>query len=151
LKDNDFKVDKDGNDACGAAFSHYKTNRTAKNLFFGYAAGNDIKNFFRKEFKPKADKMYVQPYPLIQDGKLYLCLPKDGHPGSLNAIRKSTASGLRWLVYEEGSELINFVGSKSHASSLIQRLIGMGINITNLQALKKEFSSLRMAKRSSDE
>lgn len=151
LKDKGFDIDKEGNQACADAYLHFKANRTTSNLFYGYATSASIKNFFRKEFKPKADKMFVQPYPLIQDGKLYLCLPKDGHPGSLNAIRKTTGSSLRWLVYDEDSELINFVGSKPQASSVIQRLIGLGINITNLKQLKKEFMSLRMAKRGEDE
>lgn len=147
LKDQEFEVDKEGNQACAEAFLHFRQNKTMPNLFFGYASSANIRNFFRKEFKPKADKMYIQPYPLIQDGKLYLCLPKNGHPGSVNAIRKAQASGLKWLVYDEDSELINFVSTKSQASALIQKIVSLGINIRNVKALKKQFMSLRMAVR----
>lgn len=147
LKDHGFSVDQAGNDACAEAYLHFKKNKSQADKFFGFSTSIGIKNFFRKEFKPKADKNYVMPYPLIQDGKLYICLPKQGHPGSLAAIRKTSNLLLKWLSYDAGSELIHFVGSKPEASSVIQGLLKLGIVLPNIASLKEEFKALRMVKK----
>lgn len=145
-KDLEFEIDKIGNEACKNAFLHFKANKGSGINFMGVASKNDLKNFYRMEFKPNPSKSHIKPYPMYQDNRLYLCLPKVGHPGSTAAIQKGRISGLQWYSYDAGEDLIFFTPKKSEASSLIQSILREGIVITNMKVLKEKFSKLRVVR-----
>lgn len=137
-------IPKENSAACLAAYSHFKANRTNSTKFYGLANENHIRNFYRIDFRPNPDKMKIFPYPLIQDGALWIALPKKGHPGSLYAMRKAMIPGLKWLVFDAEAELIAFTPRKEKASQLIKTLLKEGVHITNLKQLAKKFRSLRL-------
>lgn len=143
-----FTWDKSNNEACLAAYQHWKANVTTGTDFYGLAFEQDIKNFYRMEFKPNPDKTHINPYPLIQDGQLYLALPATGQPGSRSAIAKTVGiPTVRWLQYESDTELIAFVARKEKAKALVESLVNQeGIEVTNLKELVREINKLKIAR-----
>lgn len=138
------KMPKENSDACHKTFLHFKTNKNNAVRFYGMANQNNIRNFYRMLFKPTPDKMFIQPYPLIQDDALWIALPANGHPGSLNAMRKAPVSGLKWWKFDSDAEMIAFTPRKEAASSLIKTLLKEGVVISNLEELSKKFKKLRV-------
>jgi hypothetical protein len=142
-----FVWDKSNNEACHAAWAHWKANVQTGTNFYGVAFEQDFKNFYRMEFKPNADKTHINPYPLIQDELLYLALPAVGQPGSKLAIRKSmTLPAVKWMEYEANTELIAFVARKEKALALIESLQKQGFEIPNLKELIRDIRRLRIAR-----
>jgi hypothetical protein len=142
-----FVWDKSNNEACHAAWAHWKANVQTGTNFYGVAFEQDFKNFYRMEFKPNADKTHINPYPLIQDELLHLALPAVGQPGSKLAIRKSmTLPAVKWMEYEANTELIAFVARKEKALALIESLQKQGFEIPNLKELIRDIRRLRIAR-----
>jgi intein/homing endonuclease len=146
LKEKGFEVDKPNSYACFKAFEHFKANRQTGTDFYGVANQFEIKNFYRTEFKPNPSRTHVNPYPLIQDGELYLALPKNGQPGSIDAMRKVRVPGLKWFEYSSDSELVAFTPRKDQALALIKSLLKEGVRILEIEKLKSEFKKLRLAR-----
>ena len=100
-----------------------------------------------QEFKPNPDKMHINPYPMIQDGRLYLALPIDGQPGTKNAISpKARIPEIKWIEYDPKEELIVFTPKKEQASKLIKTILSEGVTIPNLKELNSQFRKLRIAR-----
>ena len=132
---------------CKNAYDAFvKSGKKAIVNLFGMSAKADIQNFYRMEFKPNPDKSHINPYPLIQDNQLYIALPKAGQPGSMRAITKAKVPGVRWMLYEKGSELICFVSTKQKAAKLIQLILSQGVTIPNKVELVKQLSKLKVAR-----
>lgn len=151
LAEKGFEIDKENSRACFEAWKHFRANRETGTDFFGVATSNDIRNFYRIEFKPNPNKNHVNPYPLIQDGMLYIALPKNGQPGSIEAMRKARVPGLSWYEFTSDAELVCFTPSKAKASSLIRSLLAEGIVLRDLEELKKKFRKLRLARENTEE
>lgn len=141
-----FEMDKSNSAACYNAYKHIlKTKNEAPN-FYGVASTNDIRNFYKLEFRPNPDKKHINPYPLFQDDELYLCLPKAGQPGSVPAMRKAMVPGVKWMAYDSDTDLIAFTPRKEKASVLIKKLLNEGIVIPNIKELAQKFKRLRIAR-----
>lgn len=144
--DMGFSVDKENSLWLKTVYMHMKQSRKNVVNFFGVASQSEITNFYRTEFKPNPDDMHINPFPLIQDGVLYVALPARGQPGSRKAINQARVPGVKWFEYESNSELIAFTPSKARASAVIQKLLSLGLEIQGLEKLKKQFSKLRIAR-----
>lgn len=141
-----FVIDEENSRACEAAYVHFYKNRKSAPDFFGVATDNQIRNFYKTEFKPNPDHKHINPYPLMQDDELYIALPKLGHPGSLPAMQKARVPGVKWFVYGGNEELVAFTPRKEKASLLIKSLLDQGVVIPNIKDLIKKFRSLRVAR-----
>jgi hypothetical protein len=141
-----FEIDKENSEWLRQLYLHMKNSRKTAVSFFGIANQAEITNFYRMEFKPNPNDMHLNPFPLIQDDQLYVAMPSRGQPGSRRSIRECRVPGVKWFEYEAGSELIAFTPSKAKASSVIQKILSMGLQINNLEKLKKQFAKLRIAR-----
>lgn len=143
----DFTLDGYNSLICKNAYEAFvKSGKKAIVNLFGISVKAEIQNFYRMEFKPNPDKNHINPYPLIQDNQLYIALPKAGQPGSMRAITKAKVPGVRWMLYEKGSELICFVSTKQKAAKLIQLILAQGVTIPNKVELVKQLSKLKVAR-----
>ena len=64
----------------------------------------------------------------------------------MRAITKAKVPGVRWMLYEKGSELICFVSTKQKAAKLIQLILSQGVTIPNKVELVKQLSKLKVAR-----
>ena len=145
-RDLGFHIDKANSIACKTAYDHFKASKMTAPNFFGLASDNNIRNFYRLDFKPDSDKTHIFPYPLIQDGVLYIGLPRSGHPGSIPAMRKAIIPGIKWFLYDSKEELIIFTPKKQRAVQLLKTLQREGVVIPNIKDLNKELTRLRIAR-----
>ncbi len=110
-----------------------------RNAPFNFARKMDLIDFYKKELKPNPNGKLIKPYPIIEDGQIYIALPANGQVGSLNAIRVKVP-GVRWKK-QEGAFIYHALNLSS-AGSKIKELLGLGIEITNINELKKDFKRL---------
>lgn len=122
-----------------------KTGRKALPSTFGFASELELRNFYREEMRPNPKENVIMPYPMVQDGELYVALPGRGHPSSLKAARVRVP-GIRWMKYDAATELILFTRTKEKASAVIQRMLADGIKFADLKAMKKQFKKLRVVR-----
>lgn len=141
-----FTMPKDNNETAKQVYMRMqKTGRKALPSTFGFASELELRNFYREEMKPNPKENVIMPYPMVQDGELYIALPARGHPSSLKAVRVRVP-GLKWMKYDAESELILFTRTKEKASSIIKRMLGDGVKFADLKAMKKQFQKLRVVR-----
>jgi SNF2 family DNA or RNA helicase len=99
---------------------------------------NRVANFYRLEHKVNPDKMVFKPYPIVENGTGYLVLPAN-QPGSRTAM-KYRYSTIKWRASDT---TLSYFGSTNDISSMIKKLLESGIQITNINDLKKEFKLIR--------
>lgn len=131
-----------------AVWERFRNNRKAS--FFGMARMLDVRNFLREEFRPDPDKTAILPFPIIEGERLFIGLPKTGHPGSLAAMRTAMRKLpiLKWWEIPSGTELVFFATNKPRVSKLIRDMLGAGVNISNLEEMKAHFKTIRVARES---
>ena len=122
-----------------------KSNHTALNSF-GFASGLSLKNFYRQEVKVTADNKVIKVYPMIQDGALFIMLPKKGQAGNARAI-KVASPGIKWKHGGGADELIKFVKNKAEAKETLKLIKAAGIDITNVDELGDQFKALKLVTR----
>ncbi len=106
----------------------------------------ELKNFLRLKFKASGSKE-LKPYPLIQDGELYILIDTTMQPAAKRVPSKIIGSGIKW--FNEGGDLYAFFGSKGDVKSAITQMKKDGLEIENLEDLKAEFSEIKLFKRKS--
>lgn len=129
-----------------AVWERFRNNRKAS--FFGMARLLDVRNFLREEFRPDPDKTAILPFPIIEGERLFVCLPKTGHPGSLAAMRTAMRKlpVLKWWEIPSGTELVFFATNKPRVSKLIRDMLEAGVNISNIEEMKAHFKTIRVAR-----
>lgn len=141
-----FSVPKDNNETIKQVFMRMqKTGRKALPSTFGFASELELRNFYREEMKPNPKETVIMPYPMVQDGTLYLALPGRGHPSSLKAVRVRVP-GVRWMKYDAETEILLFTRTKEKASAIIRRMLADGIEFADLKAMKQQFKKLRVVR-----
>jgi len=146
-KDAGFTVAKENNGVSKSVYQRLmQKGRKALPSTVGFSTELELRNFYREEFKPNPSREVLMPYPLIQDGVLYMALPLRAHPASDKAVREVRVPGIRWLKYDASSELVCFTVSKEKALAVLKRMHSEGVKIDNLAGLKKEFNRLRIVK-----
>lgn len=99
---------------------------------------NKVVNFYRLEHKVNPDKMVFKPYPIVEGGAGYLVLPAN-QPGTRTAM-KYRYSTIKWRISDPS---LSYFGSTNEVSSMIKKLLESGVQITNINDLKKEFKLIR--------
>ena len=147
LKDKGFSVDKDNSSVCRDTYTHFvKQGKKSVVNMIGVSNATALKNFYRMEFKPNSDMNHVNPYPLIQDNEVYLAMPKRGQPGSMRAIRACPVPGVKWMSYEEDSELIAFANNKEKGLKVLQMMQNSGVYLPNIKDLLKQIRKIRITR-----
>ncbi len=142
-----FQMPKDNSTINKAVYTRMlERGRKALPSTVGFSTALDLKNFYREEFKPNPKEDTIMPYPLIQDGVLYMALPARAHPASQKAIRTVKVPGVRWMKFDSSAELVLFVRTKEAALDAIRRMHKDGVKFVDLAAMKKQFSRLKVVK-----
>ena len=118
----------------------------SKLLNVNQASQIDLKNFLRLKFKASGSKE-LKPYPLIQDGELYILIDTTMQPAAKRVPSKVIGPGIKW--FNEGGDLYAFFDSKGDVKSTIVQMKKDGLEIENLEDLKAEFSEIKLFKRKS--
>jgi hypothetical protein len=142
-----YTVPKENSAQCFDLYTRLKTGgkKNAPNVF-GFATSLQLKNFYRQEFKPNPKTDVLLPYPIVQDDVVYIALPKRAHPASLRAITNVRVPGIKWMAFDAGSELILFTTTKPEASRIIRKMIDNGVDIENIDEMRKKFKALRLGR-----
>jgi superfamily II DNA or RNA helicase len=144
-RDKGFTIEKDTSSMFKHIYETMKSNKAGLNAF-GFSTKLAIRNFYREEVKPSADPTIIKIYPVIQDGNLYLMLPKKGQAGNAKA-KRLISRNINWLEGGGEDEVIRFVTSKPDAISVLKQLQDAGIIISNLDELKDQFKKLKLVNR----
>jgi len=135
------QVVKTSDDAFQHLYMWMKSGRMAKrNAPFNFARKLDLVDFYKKELKPNSDAKLIKPYPIIEDGQVYVALPALGQVGSQAAIRVKVP-GIRWQK-QEGAYIFHALNLNA-ASSKIKELLKLGVEISNIDELSNDFKKLR--------
>ena len=146
-KEAGFTMPKDNSTVSKAVYIRMlERGRKALPSTVGFSTALDLKNFYREEFKPNPKEDTIMPYPLIQDGTLYLALPARAHPASQKAIRTVKVPGVRWMKFDSSSELILFVRTKEAALAALQKMSKDGIKFIDTASMKKQFNRLKVVR-----
>lgn len=140
-----FEIDLHTNTLFKEIYDAIRANKTALNIF-GFSTKLSLKNFYREQIKVSADPKMIKIYPMVQDGVLYIMLPKKGQAGNAKASRV-TSPGIRWKHGGGEDEVIKFVTTKQEAKDTLQQIISAGIQITNIDELGGQFKKLRLVNR----
>lgn len=144
-KENGFTLDKTiAEDLTAALRSMHDLLKTGaiKNhrTVYKFSNANDLKNFYRQEYKPNNEADTIKPFPMIQDGKAYIVLPFRGQAGTKAAIR-FRAPGVKFMHSEPA---VTFqVTNMNKAVAKLKEIHDAGIQIVNLDDLKKDFNRLK--------
>ncbi|MGE8452490.1 MAG: SNF2-related protein, partial [Pseudomonadales bacterium] len=108
-----------------------------------YANRNQLRNFYRMEQKPSTDQKGLKFYPVVEDGKAYLCLPTRGQAATRKAVQKRAAG----VVWEESVPSLSWFGlTPQAAKAMLQRVVKNGIQISNIDVLRKDFGKFQKQK-----
>lgn len=110
---------------------------------YTFSKRNKLRNFFREEAKPSASKKEFKPYPMIEAGKAYVVMQTRGQAAVKGAI-KVKVDGVKWT--KRPDTLVYYGLDLAQTGQKIKEILAMGIDIANIQDLKKQFRKLRRAK-----
>jgi hypothetical protein len=115
---------------------------------FNVAKPTEIRVFLRMQSKPNPDPTFISPYPMFEDGTLYIALPAVGHPGSKTAIQvlKNNGISIPWKRIEANERLHLIAPSKDAAWKKIQKMEEEGFLITNKDELLKQFKTFKQVR-----
>jgi SNF2 family DNA or RNA helicase len=146
-----FSIPKENSASLKAAYDHLRQYGLAKHTdYYGVAYKNNFRNFLLQQGKPHQSSDVIYPYPLIQDGVLYVCLPLKGHPGSAKAAQVGQkVPKTRWQK-SDPNEMFWFAGDKPQLKNKLKEIIDSGIEIDNIDELKEKYKALRPVKKKGD-
>lgn len=109
--------------------------KTGRNPYT-FATRNELRNFYRVNFKPSPDKRALKAFPMVENGVAYICLPTRGQPSSRDAMRYR-APGVNW---QPAPPAVAFFDVRPNAVGyVINKVKKAGIQINNIKELYKEF------------
>lgn len=112
---------------------------------YGFATEVSLKNWLRSTIKPTSDPKEIQPYPIVQDEKLFVALPLQGHPGTRSAI-KHQPMNVRWKLGGGEQEVLRFVKTHQEIIQVLKQVKDAGITITNIDELKEQYDDYKMVR-----
>jgi len=116
---------------------------------YQFSQASKLRNFYRTEMKPNNDPTVIKPYPMIENGVAYIVLPIRGQTGTKMAIQHK-APGIRWRKSEPS--ISYYCQDMNKALAVLKSVIAAGIEISNIDDLKKEFNKIKKAQfRSEDD
>jgi hypothetical protein len=113
---------------------------------FGFASQFEIKLFQKEQIRPSADQTMIKVYPIVEDQRLYVAMPLKGQSATRKAMRVKPL-GIQWQEGGGTSEIVRYVRTKAEALSVIKELIAAGIEIQNLERVRKQYENIRMTNR----
>lgn len=108
-----------------------------------FATSMGIRDFTRELIKPSSDAKELKIYPRVEDGVLYLMMPKKGQPSTAKAIRVPSKM-IKWIEGGGDAEYLRFCKNITEAKSVIKEITDSGIVITNAKQLEVQYKRLRM-------
>ena len=135
------KVDPAYSAACADLYEKFKLMPKKVDHFVGLSTQAAIKNFFRLNIKPNADKKTICPYPLVTDGDVMVAMPVKGHPGSANAVTK-TIPGVKWRKAETDALRMRFFPNLVALDICVKELLNDGFVIKNIDDLRERRSTM---------
>ena len=122
----------------GRAFDQGK----AKLLNVPKASLVEIKHFFKMNFRPVSKPTILRPYPVIQDGELFICATIPTQPAAKTLNRKAKVPGVSWE--QSNGEWFYFATGKSDAKAKVMAMVNAGYQIKNLDRIKEEYKQLKV-------
>lgn len=113
------------------------------NAVYKYSTTNKLNNFYRMELKTSAEKHVFKPFPIIEEGEAFIVLPVRGQAGTRAAMRIK-APGVTW--HHSETSVVYYGLNLSKISMKMKEIIEAGIQISNVNDLRKEFMKLKKAK-----
>jgi hypothetical protein len=111
----------------------------------GFATDTQIRDFTREQIKPTSDPFEIKAYPRVEDGQLYLMMPKKGQPATARAI-KVPSELIKWVEGGGESEYIRYCKNKAEAQAVMQQIKASGIIIENEKDLAAQWKAIKMGK-----
>jgi len=102
----------------------------------------ELKNFWRT-LKRKTPTGTLKPYPVVQDGYLYICFSKRGQP-SVNTLGR-TLKGIPGVTRDiSNGEYMAFFKRKTAARDFIKGFIDAGNKVSNLKQVRQEYKEIKI-------
>jgi hypothetical protein len=96
-----------------------------------------VPNFYQVKHVACADRHVIKPYPVVENGEVFLALPKENQAWTKNAIRHSS---LEWF---EGEPSLTYFGSIKDVLRVAKDLKASGITVQNAASINRSFKKLR--------
>jgi hypothetical protein len=97
----------------------------------------EVPNFYQLKHVASSDRNAVKPYPVVENGEIFLVLPKENQAWTKNAIRYSS---LEWF---EGDPSLTYFGSIKDVLRVASALKSSGITVRNAASINRSFKKLR--------
>jgi hypothetical protein len=107
------------------------------------AARAKLPNFWVQEHRATADPKSITPFPVIENGKTWVMLPRgSGFPGTKSAVR-ATRDLVQWKKHEP--RMIWF-GTVAQIRETARKLKDSGVFVQNAGTLNKQFRDMKKLK-----
>jgi len=97
----------------------------------------NVPNFYQLKHVASSERHIVKPYPVVENGEIFLVLPKENQAWTKNAIRHSS---LDWF---EGEASLSYFGSIKDVLRVASALKSSGITVRNAASINRSFKKLR--------
>jgi hypothetical protein len=141
MRDKGFTVSKQNSSELKIIYDLLKTDKRKMSLP-GFATTTEIREFDREFIKPSAEMFLMKIYPRVEDGKLYLMMPKKGQASTLKAIRIPSPT-IKWLPGGGEAELIKICANRAALKKVLQDIDDSGIIIENRKTLNAQWKALK--------
>lgn len=112
-------------------------------MVFNLVTKQKLRNFHRVEMRPTKERKELKIYPVIEDGYAYIYAALRGQAGNRSAMRHK-APGVIW---EETPDTVSWYCTRpAQIKTMLKRLVGVGVKLTNADQLEKQYAKLRKAK-----
>ena len=108
---------------------------------FKLTKGTQVRNFYTQEQKPSKDSMTFKPYPILQDGKMFIALPQN-QAGSRTAM-KFRRPLTKWVTSDPA---MAYFGTVQQVVKAIKDIRAAGITISNIKELDQQVTKLKPMK-----
>ena len=135
-------------EAFGSMYELLKSRQIQQDkMVYKMVTKQNLRNFYRVEMRPTKERKTLKIYPVIEDGYAYIYMGVKGQAGNRTAIRYK-APGVIW---EEAPETLSWYCTRpAQVKAMLKNLVSLGIKLTNVKQLEKQYSSLRKAKSRKD-
>lgn len=102
----------------------------------------EFRDFMRLRFKP-CPAGEVRPYPMLQDGALYVVMEADKCPSAKQVPNKVRVPGVKWEK-ENSPSYLCYVDTKKELIELVKQMRRDGVQIGNMDELKDDVKEVRL-------
>lgn len=146
LLEKGFQIDEKTSGHMKTIHDYMRTHGREMQGVAGFATDMDITHFHREIIKPSSDPKRLKVYPMVQDGMLYMVLPKKGQVANAKAVRVPVPD-VKWQQGGGDSELLRFCHNKNEAKEILAKIKADGIEIVNADELGEAWKALKIGKK----